>query len=394
MATTLCKTHKVEPALSFTKEFTLTETQEKALRLSAVENLGVSNDDVAVLRLSDGTTQIRIAHIHPKEEKRDGESYFPVRISFTVTANENALQETVVDTNTENAGVKVGGNERYEATFQPQSVNVETADGVVYFNVNGKPFHAVRFHTGDTLNVPTLTLQGEHTFTGWEIPEPLTFTDGKLELEATLEQKDYTVTWNYDGETKTDTYNEGDILTPPQVGLNHAGDLFDRWDPSMPLTMPSSDQTFSAVYKHHMHNYEKITVKRASCGVAGIERFVCAECGHSYEEPTAAKTHQYTTFATNNNSGNKNFAYIVCKNCGLTVDAAFEYSFEDASGKVQPCNLSMKDLNNATIQPVNGGITITVPIPDSMKNAKDIKIYRVEANGSKTDLGAKVNKNY
>ncbi len=379
---------------TITKEFIMTETQEKALRLAAIQNLGVTNDDVSVLRFADGTTQIRIAHIHPKEVKRDGESYFPVNISFTVSADEQALPEGTYETNTDNAGVVIGSSDLFETTFKPASVEVESAEGVVYFNLNGRPFHAVRFHTGDALSAPSLTLQGEHTFAGWEIPDPVVFTEGKLVLDATLEQKEYTVTWEYDGGTKTDSYNEGDILTPSQIGLNGDGELFDGWDPQAPLTMPAGDQTFHAVYKHHTHQYERTTVKRASCGVEGIDRFVCAECQDSYEERTDAKSHKYTTFATDNNSGNKNFAYIVCENCGLTVDAAFTYRFEDATGKVQACDLSMKDLNSATIQPVNGGIQITLPIPAAMQYAKDIDIYRIETDGSKTDLDAKVNRNY
>ena len=67
---------------------------------------------------------------------------------------------------------------------------------------------------------------------------------------------------------------------------------------------------------------------------------------------------------------------------------SFAYQVEVPNSKTQPYDLSLRDLNNGKVQPTDGGITITLPIPSEMRNAKDIKVYRIEADGSRTDMGA------
>ena len=157
--------------------------------------------------------------------------------------------------------------------------------------------------------------------------------------------------------------------------------------------MPASDLCFTATFVNHTHVYTETVVKRASCGVEGKKLLTC-DCGSSKEETIPALTHSYTTFATENASGKTNFAYVVCENCGLTMDVAFTYTFEDASGKIQGCNLKMTDLNNATVQIENDQLRITLPIPTQMLNAETVKIYRIEEDGSKTDLKATMDPRY
>ena len=370
-----------------TKEFTLTKTQEQALRLSAIEMLGVTDEDVAVDRFADGTTRIRIAHIHPKTEQRGEDTYFTIDFSFTVSANENALTYADYVTNTENSGIMIGDESVYEQCFQPASVTTEAADGVICFKLNGEPFHIVRFHAGDAVTTPTLTLEGTHTFSGWTIPEPLIFTNGKIEIEATLTQPQYTVTWMIDGTQIEEQYEEGAILTAPQVGPSGNGKMFQGWTPDVPEVMPAQNLTFTAQFAAHTHSYEAYVVQAASCGVAGIRRFVCA-CGDSYEETIPGNTHVWTTFATDATNNTGNFAYVVCENCGATQTVSFSYQLEAPGSKMQTYELSLMDLNNAKVQPQDGSITITLQIPAEMRNARDIYVYRIEADGSKTDLHA------
>lgn len=70
----------------------------------------------------------------------------------------------------------------------------------------------------------------------------------------------YTVTWNIDGKTVTEIYAAGDKLTPPTVP-SKSGYTFKGWDKIVPLTMPASDLTFTAVYEK---NVEKKNVKSVS----------------------------------------------------------------------------------------------------------------------------------
>ncbi|MDD6703594.1 MAG: DUF6273 domain-containing protein [Clostridiaceae bacterium] len=70
----------------------------------------------------------------------------------------------------------------------------------------------------------------------------------------------YTVTWNIDGNTVTQTYAPGDKLTPPTVPTKDGYD-FKGWDKTVPSTMPDKDLTFTAVYEKVS---ERKTVKSVS----------------------------------------------------------------------------------------------------------------------------------
>lgn len=70
----------------------------------------------------------------------------------------------------------------------------------------------------------------------------------------------YTVTWNIDGNTVTQTYAPGDKLAPPTVPAKDGYD-FKGWDNTVPSTMPDKDLTFTAVYEKVS---ERKTVKAVS----------------------------------------------------------------------------------------------------------------------------------
>ena len=366
--------------------FTLTSEQENALTASAVEDLGVKPADVRVTRRSDGTTEIRVSHIHPETEVRGEDTYFTIDFDFTAIANEKTITGGEYDTNTENAGIKIGDAAEYENKFTPCSVEIEAAEGVVYFNINGKPFHTVRIHAGETAEAPVLTLEGAHTFSGWDIPDPIVFEGGKIELEATLEQGEYTVTWNYGGNTESVNYSEGDIITVPSVRVNAAGEMFDCWDNEVPTRMPGRDLEFTALYKAHTHSYSGTVTKKPTCGAAGVRTYTC-ECGDSYEEPIGALEHSYITFATEEQQNSvSSFSYVVCENCGKTLDMCFEYTVTmKISGKQVTYDFKLTDVNNVHVQP-DGKLKISLAVPDDMRGARLLNIYRIEEDGSKTDL--------
>ena len=371
--------------------FTLTTEQETALVASAVEKLGVDASDVNIIRREAGTTEIRISHIHPKQEVRGEDTYFTVDFDFTVSSNEKTIAGGEYDTNTDNAGVRIGDETEYENKFTPASVTVEPAEGVVYFNINGKPFHTVRIHTGETATAPTLTLEGAHTFSGWDIPDPITFENGKVELEATLTQGEYTVTWNYDGRTETADYSEGDVISVPKVSANAAGEMFDGWNAEVPVRMPARDLEFTATYKAHTHAYTETVTKKASCGVAGTKLFAC-ECGHSYEEAIPALSHSYITFATEEQKkGVSSFSYVVCENCGNTLDMSFTYTATaTVNGKETTYDFKLTDVNNVAVQP-DGRIRISLVVPADLRSARQLNIYREEADGTRTNLNGSYN---
>ena len=330
------------------KAFTLTSKQEQKLRADAIEKLGVSNSDIIVTRYADGTTEVKIQHITPKKIENGNDVKFVIDFSFSVTANENALVADSYVTNTDNAGVIVGVKDVYENNFTAPSDNVEEADGVVYFNINGITYHVLRVHAGDKVEQPEIDLAGGYTFSGWDIPDEITFDGGKYTIDATLTQDEYTVTWITDGETTTEKYHFGDIITVPNVKKNANGDAFDSWDKEVPTTMPAEDLTFTASYSKHEHKWVTSTTT-------------------SDKDVTA-------------------FSNVYCELCGESPDNTLSYTIKGKNGwKDLTYDLKLVDAEQIKIN-VDGTITISLPIPDDMKNARNFKIYRTEEDGSKTEL--------
>ena len=365
--------------------FTLTYIQEQKLRLDAIEKLGVKNEDIAVTRYDDGTTEIEIKHITPKKVENGSDINFVVDFSFNVTANENALVSDSYVTNTDNAGIVVGVKDVYENNFMAPSDTVEEAEGVIYFNVNGITYHVVRVHAGEKVNQPEINLEGGYTFSGWDIPDEITFDGGKYTVDAILSQAEYTVTWILDGETLTETYHCGDFIIPPDVGLNSTGDIFLKWNKEIPTVMPAENLAFTAVYGEHTHNYTETVQKKASCGVEGVAEFTCL-CGDRYTEVIDALTHKWATRTTSSEANQTAFSSVYCVNCGDSPDENLSYTIKGKSGwSSVEYDLKLVDAENISIQP-DGTITVSLPIPAEMKNARDVKIYREEADGSLTEL--------
>lgn len=66
---------------------------------------------------------------------------------------------------------------------------------------------------------------------------------------------EYTVTWNTDGETVTQTVIEGAEIIAPE-NPEKVGYTFTGWTPSIPATMPDYDLTFTATWK--VNSYEAV----------------------------------------------------------------------------------------------------------------------------------------
>ncbi|MGN0486667.1 MAG: amidase domain-containing protein [Acutalibacteraceae bacterium] len=373
--------------------FILTELQEKALRKNAVEQFGISNDDITINRYSDGTTQIMIQHITPKMIANGSDVSFVVDFSFAVTANEKALVQGSFETNTDNAGVIIGEGDVYENNFIAPSADVENADGVVYFTVNGIVYHAVRVHSGDELKQPEFTLEGKYSFSGWDIPDEVVFDGGKLIIDATLTQEEYTVTWIMDNETQVDTYFAGDIISVPKVDVNAKNEEFLCWDKTVPTVMPGENLIFTATYGQHEHEYTQTILVKASCGVEGKIQYTCS-CSDTYIETVPALSHQWVTRTTSSDGSEKAYSYIRCSNCGESPDSSLTYQ---VTGKVKKksisYNLQLIDATGVSIQP-DGTIKISLPIPEDMRSASNIQVFREESDGSKTNLNGVIEGSY
>ncbi len=373
--------------------FTLTAVQENELRKNAIEKLGITNDDITITRYEDGTTEVKLEHINPIAVAEGNDINYVIDIDFRVTANEKALIAGSYGTNTDNAGVLIGTTDVYENNFAVPGASVENAEGVIYFTVNGITYHMVRVHKGDTPVSPEFTLDGEYTFSGWDIPDEVVFDGGKLTVDATLTQKEYTVTWNTADGKIVDTYHAGDIIVVPTAGLNAKGEEFLGWDNAVPVTMPAENLEFTASYGKHEHSYTEKVLKKVSCGVEGKVQYICS-CADSYTETVAALTHKWSTSATSTDDSETAYSYVYCENCGASPEKTLTYTITGKSGRKEVSyDLKLTDAENITVQP-DGNITISLPVPQTMKNASNVKIYRVEEDGSKTNLNGSVKNGY
>lgn len=373
--------------------FTLTAKQEQELITSAVLNLGVKAEDIRISRFSDGTTEVRIQHITPKKVTTGDNVKFVIEFSFSVTANENALTSDSYLTNTDNAGVIVGTKDVYENNFASPSAYVDEAEGVIYFNINGKTYHILRVNAGEIPEQPEITIEGEYTFSGWDIPEEISFEGGKLTLDSTLEMHEYSVVWITEDSTYTDYYHYGDIIEVPVVQNTADGRVFTEWDKSVPVTMPAEDMTFTAVYAEHEHTYSENIKLKATCTTDGVSEFVC-ECGEKYEQPTKATGHKWATRTTVSDGNNTAFSNVYCENCGSSPDKNLSYTVKGIkSNREVTYDLKLVDAEQIKID-VDGNITISMPIPYELSRAKNIKVYREEEDGTLTELNGTKNGSY
>ena len=101
---------------------------------------------------------------------------------------------------------------------------------------------------GTAIIEPTPTREG-YTFIGWEPEVPATVPDQNSTFTAQWKLNQHTLTWNANGGTLTGSYTSGTVdygtaITAPTA--TRTGYTFDGWNPSVPDTMPDSDQSFTA----------------------------------------------------------------------------------------------------------------------------------------------------
>lgn len=103
-------------------------------------------------------------------------------------------------------------------------------------------------------------------------------------ISVEVKQGTYTVTWVINGEITTETYTVGDKINAPEAP-EIDGYTFTGWTPSVAETMPSSDLTYTAVYKiaQHKHSYSSTVITNPTCTDIGYTTYTC-ECGDSYTD--------------------------------------------------------------------------------------------------------------
>ncbi len=192
---------------TISKEFTLTLEQETEMRERLIKEQGMKNEDITVKRNTDGTTSLRFENVRvQKVFNADSSMYYSAKVSFNVSANEESLEKDgKVETSTEDAGIEYDGTVVDE--FEVQSINLDVDRKIVGFTVNGVVYRIDKANLGDKIVAPVTE------FAQWNIPESTVVTGNCAVFEANvIDSKEYVVTWNSEGTTKTETYSYASVI--------------------------------------------------------------------------------------------------------------------------------------------------------------------------------------
>ena len=375
---------------TLTKEFTMTQVQEDAFRADLMTKYKIGNADIQVTRNDDGTTRIVVSDITPKAtELEDGRLGYLAEICFDVTANEKTLVGGTFETNTEDAGVIIGKNEKFAAVFKIPSVKIEDGRCLVRFNINGEPYCYAEYTKGEQIIAPAYGFDPVCQFSGWNV-EGLTANSELTVVNATLSVPEFTITWVINGEEITQSVLYGDYITAPEVKVPNFDFL--GWLPDeIPETMPARNLWFTAVLtdENHQHSYLLTREQKASCGIDGYAEFTCSSCSDTYTENYAALTHSYT--AVSQTETNESYNVFICRNCGKASGKYLVQKFVK-NGKRETTtyvDLSMRDDFTIETQP-DGEVKVTLVLSDKQyESATQYAVVRVNDDGTYETMSAK-----
>ena len=326
------------------KYFTMTTEQEKAMREKTIaENPYLTNENITVERRADGTTYIEVRGLTPVQ---NGDT-FTAKLSFTVSANENALKAGTYVTNTLDAGVELDGKK--VAYFIPPAVSV-SEHRIAVFRINGEVFKIVRVD-GDSVTAPDTDFGDGFVFSGWDTVgyDPSSNCDI---FDATLTAKEYAVTYNVGTKSYVSRCAAGKIFAIPETE-NPDGYMITGWT-NAPVYMPCEDVTVTAVLAEHAsHSYTEQITQKPGCLTPGTKTFTC-ECGKSYTEEIPAVGHDYVGIMLANN-GTQSLSFV-CMNCMDIIAGDAQYTAEAVMCGKTSYNVSADSLC---------GTAVSLWIPDS-----------------------------
>ena len=371
------------------KYFTLTQQQESALRASLYENYGLTNDRITVTRNEDGTTTIRIENISPAKVEKDGKEGYGITVSYEVTANENALNES-----TYSAVVAPGETDENACIIKDGEVYAQfTLEELGSFQVNEPRFiirYVVEGETIDIVDIDSTILQQEiepPVFASMELAEGNVYVVSEQDtvINYTYLHDEHTVTWIVSDRSAVHRYNTGEIIRIPQVQVED-GYLFAGWDAEVPFRMGDSDLTFTAQFVEHSHDYYK-TVS-GSCPTGATITYTCA-CGHSFSEQLDPCDHTY--MANVAYIEDAVYASITCSTCGeiYQEETAVKYQAAYAArDDVELFDLTLEE-GSTPVQP-DGTIIVKVALDkEELIRADRLNVYRVEESGMTEVLAVK-----
>lgn len=194
--------------------------------------------------------------------------------------------------------VKVAGDATYTAQFE-KKLNEYT---VTFKDEDGRVLKAYNLAYGDMPvydgETPTKaeTAEYTYTFTGWT-PEVVAVT-GDASYTATYTQSDrqYTVTWDVNGNTTTESYKYNELPrykqgTPMKTGDAQYSYTFSEWSPA--ITNVTADVTYTAQFTETVNQYTIKFVNEDSTVLQSSELPYGNTPVYDGSNPTKASTAQY-----------------------------------------------------------------------------------------------------
>ncbi len=367
-----------------TKEFTMTVPQEKAFRENTISKYGITNTDITVDRRADGTTYIEVRNLTPYAyyDSTNVMQGLKTDVSFDVTANENALNAGDYLTNTDEAGVTVGGST--VATFTSPLANIPKDRCIAEFITGNETYEIREVNIGDEIIAP------ECDYASWNIPAGTKAVAKAEKFFAAFGEKDRTVTWNIGENTVTQHYAAGERITPPEI--NEESGIFTGWTPDTQAFAGFEDLEYTAVFSEHIHNFKKSS-SSGLCTEGRTEKYTCS-CGACYTEKTPACEHSLESAIYE--TGEKTITHIYCKNCPYSEDKTltFRTASTTPGGWYSNSTVVSFDLHNnadgAETHELGGNRYVYIRVPvasldntcrQALKQNKSINIIHYKDNG-------------
>ena len=360
---------------TLSSDITLTIEDEAKMREDIIAQYGISNNDIIVARNSDGTTYLEFRNIPVKNVfDADGKLSYCASVTFRASLNENAVNEGTYETNTDNAGVKIGDDT--VAKFDVPTVTVTPARNIVVFKINGVTYSITDGEQGDVIEAPVTELGT------WNIPEGTTITSSCAVFEAEVSEQKYLVTWFVGDKNVTEEYSIGEKITVPEGLTAPDGMEITGWSPAVNCYCMGENIAYTAILAEtHTHKYVQYKIT-GSCEEGCTVYLRCELCNDEITQQKAPAAHKLKTRVNADDTNTIEGVYCtVChksKDMRLVVEKA-PNKRQNPWQTVYNFNLTQ---NNIETQP-GDKMLIRIELTDEQLK-KDFNVYRVDEDGTKT----------
>ena len=369
---------KATLSYTLTINFILTMEQELAMR-EALTASGLTDADILVVRNDNGTTALTFRNVPVKRGVVNGTAGYYATVSFDVSASQNASGTVTTGSA---SGVSYGSGDK-AVSVGVADVTIPADRSVVVFKLNGKIYRMVDAAQGDTITVP------ESELATWTVPDGTTVNSTYAEFVATTNNT-FSMKWVIDGAETVQSYHPGDAVTPPSAAKE--GYIFTGWMPAAPSVMPAHDVICTATFTEHTHQWSE-TYKTGNCETGITTHYVCAACGETKSETTAAHAHSFTAVLSDNGSAGTTVEKLVCTDCGYSENQEVSFKVtQSITGKTKV--LELNRFENDQLKPGATDKELEMRYYLGDDGGKIYRVTRIDADGTRTVYSARSEDGY